>query len=144
MVTICPESSKGEDVTCSLWSPKTFQLLDRRGNVIEEESNPHGVLPFIACRDRLPNDDFWVKGGGDLISAQDAINEKLTDLMLIIRQQGFGEGYIKSGDHDPTGMGAMDTVKASPGSFVLLPTDPHAKIGFVSPEAPIKDEFRDH
>jgi hypothetical protein len=139
MVTNWPDTGKAEDVTYSLWSAESFQLLDWRGNVIEEELNPYKALPFVPCWDSLPIDDFWVKGGGDLISAQDAINEKLTDLMYIIRQQGFGVGYIKSGNHGPTGTGALDTVQANPGSFVVLPTDKDAEIGFVSPEAPIQE-----
>ena len=48
-------------------------------------------------------------------------------------------GFIKSGNHGPTGMGTLDTVKASPGTFVVLPTDQHSEIGFASPEAPIKE-----
>jgi hypothetical protein len=139
MVTNWPESGKSSDVTYSVWTPETYQRLDWTGNVIEEQPNPYGVLPFVVCWDSLPIESFWLKGGGDLISAQDAINEKLTDLMYIIRQQGFGVGYIKSGNHGPAGMGALDTVKASPGTFVVLPTDPNAEIGFASPDAPIKE-----
>jgi len=139
MVTNWPDSGRAEDVTYSLWSADTFQRLDWRGNVIETMPNPYGVLPFVPCWDSLPIDSFWVPGGQDLISAQDAINEKLTDLMYIIRSQGFGVGFIKSGDHGPSGIGALDTVKAAPGSFVVLPTDPNAEIGFVSPDAPIKE-----
>lgn len=139
MVTNWPDTGKAEDVTYSLWSAESFQLLDWRGNVIETEPNPYKALPFVPCWDSLPTDSFWVKGGGDLISAQDAINEKLTDLMYIIRQQGFGVGYIKSGNHGPSGMGTLDTVQANPGSFVVLPTDQNSEIGFVSPEAPIQE-----
>lgn len=139
MVTNWPDSGKAEDVTYSLWSADSFQLLDYRGNVIEEQPNPYKALPFVPCWDSLPTDSFWVKGGGDLVSAQDAINEKLTDLMYIIRQQGFGVGYIKSGNHGPSGTAPLDTVKANPGSFVVLPTDQNAEIGFVSPEAPIQE-----
>ncbi|MFA6009422.1 MAG: hypothetical protein WC799_05515 [Desulfobacteraceae bacterium] len=139
MVTNWPESGKTSDVTYSLWTADTFQRLDWIGAVIEEEPNPYKTLPFVPCWDSLPIESFWVKGGGDLISAQDAINEKLTDLMYIIRQQGFGIGYIKSGNHGPAGIGTLETVKASPGTFVILPTDPNAEIGFVSPNAPIKE-----
>lgn len=126
-------------MTYSLWSADSFQRLDWRGNVIESQDNPYKALPFVACWDSLPIDDFWVKGGGDLISAQDAVNEKLTDLMYIIRQQGFGVGYIKSGNHGPTGTAPFDTVQTNPGSMVQLPSDPNAEIGFVSPEAPIQE-----
>lgn len=139
MVTNWPDTGKSEDVTYSLWSAETFQRLDWRGNLIEQEPNPYKALPFVPCWDSLPTDSFWVKGGGDLISAQDAINEKLTDLMYIIRQQGFGVGYLKSSNHGPSGMGVLDTVQANPGSFVVLPPDPNAEIGYVSTEAPIKE-----
>ena len=138
MVTHYPESGKAEEITYSLWDADTFQRLDWRGSTIESQPNPYKVLPFTPCWDSLPIDSFWVQGGADLITAQDAINEKLTDLMYIIRQQGFGVGYIKSGDHGPTGMGILDTVRANPGSFVNLPSDPNAEIGFASPDAPIQ------
>jgi len=136
MVTNWPESGRAEDVTYSVWTPETFQRLDWRGTVIEFMPNPYGVLPFVPCWDSLPLDSFWVKGGQDLVSAQGAINEKLTDLLYIIRSQGYGVGWMKSNLHGP-GDVTYNSVTVDPGGFVLLPNDDVSGIGYVSPQAPI-------
>jgi len=138
MVTCWPESGRAEDVTYSLWTPESYQRLDWRGNVIDTMPNLYGILPFVPCWDSLPLDSFWVKGGADLISAQDAVNEKLSDLLYIIRSQGYGVGWMKSNLHGPGDM-AYGTVTVDPGGFVQLPNDDVSGIGFVSPDAPIKE-----
>lgn len=131
LVTHYPESQKQDQVEFSFWSDESFKRLDYRGNVIKEEGNPYKVLPFVPLFDRCPTNDFWLSGGDDLICNQEGINEKLTDLLYVLRQQGFGVGWIKK---KTSGGGGM---LVDPGSLVELPED--GALGYESQKAPIKE-----
>jgi len=131
MVTHYPESNKNEEVEYSLWTDEQFKRLNYRGEVIEEKTNPYKIIPFIPLFDRCPTSDFWLSGGDDLINLQEAINEKLTDLLYIIRMQGFGVGWIKKGKQTGAQIGV------NPGTLVELPEN--GAIGFESQEASIKE-----
>ncbi|RJP90945.1 MAG: hypothetical protein C4518_08605 [Desulfobacteraceae bacterium] len=131
MITHYPESGKQDEVEYSVWTAEAFKRLDYLGNVIKEELNPYNILPFLPVFDRCPTSDFWLSGGDDLINAQEAINEKLTDLLYIIRMQGFGVGWIRKGKQTGASIGV------NPGTMVELPED--GAIGFESQKAPIKE-----
>lgn len=129
MVTHYPDSGRKDEVTYGHWTPEAFKRLDYRGNVIHEESNPYGVIPFCAVWNRIPTDTFWTPGGEDLVVIQEAFNEKLTDLLYILRMQGFGVGYVK-------GMkGELSSV--DPGTFFNLPDG--GELGFAKTNAPVND-----
>jgi hypothetical protein len=130
LITNYGTSDKIEDVTYSLWTPETWTRLDYRGNVIEQEANPYKTLPFLPVFDfSPPSSAFWLPGGDDIISLQEAINIKLTDLVYLIQQQSFGVGYIKGSQ---TGA----TLKVDPGSLAEIPEN--GEIGFVSQKAEIR------
>jgi len=138
-VIVTHTASKTEDVTYSVWTPETFQRLNYRGDLISEEDNPYGCLPFVALHDEMPTDGFWIEGGQDIIEAQTAINERLTDLCYTLRNQAFGVGYIKSGDHGP---GQPNSLEVGAGTLVNLPADPDSEIGYVSTKAPIEGAIK--
>jgi len=131
IITHFPESGKRDEIEFSYWTDQEFKRLDYRGNIISEEANPYKILPFVPVFDRCPTSDFWLSGGDDLISMQEAINEKLTDLLYIIRMQGFGVGWIKKSKQSGAQIGV------NPGTLVELPED--GAIGFESPDAPISE-----
>jgi hypothetical protein len=131
MITHFPESGKQDEVEYSFWTDAEFMRLDYRGNVIFTEPNPYQIIPFVPMWDRCPTSDFWLSGGDDLITIQEAINEKMTDLLYIIRMQGFGVGWIRK----PKQTGAQ--IGVNPGTLIELPED--GAIGFESQKAPIKD-----
>jgi hypothetical protein len=131
LVTNYGTSEKIEDVTYSLWSPQAWTLLDYRGNVIEQQDNPYSILPFLPVFDfSPPSSAFWLPGGDDIISLQEAVNVKCTDLVYLIQQQSFGVGYIK-------GSQGGANLKVDPGSLVELPEN--GEIGFKSQQAEIKE-----
>ena len=122
LVTDFGTSDKIEEVEYSYWTPETWQRLDYRGQVNEEAANPYGVLPFLAIFDYPPpSSSFWLPGGDDLISFQEAINMKLVDLLYLLSTQSFGVGYIKGGQ----GGGSL---KVDPGALVEL--SENGEIGF--------------
>lgn len=139
-IVVTHPATRTEHVTYSVWTPAKWQTLNYRGELLEEMPNPYQRLPFIALHDEMPTEDFWVEGGQDIIEAQTAINERLTDLCFALRNQAFGVGYIKSGDHGQTT--GLNTVEVGPGSLVSLPTHPDAEIGFVSTKMPIEGSIK--
>lgn len=134
LVTHYPASGKAEEITYSLWTPENYQRLDYRGYVVEEMENPYQRLPFVSLWDSMPIDSFWIDDGQDIIDAQTAINERLTDLCHVLRWQGFGVGYRK----DETGA-YKNEIDIGPGEFVNLSCNQYSEIGFAQPQAPIEE-----
>jgi hypothetical protein len=131
LVTDFGNSDKIEEVEYSFWTPETWQRLDYRGQLKEEAANPYGVLPFLPIFDYPPpSSNFWLPGGDDLISLQEAINLKLTDLLYLLSTQSFGVGYIKGGQ-------GGGNLKVDPGSLVELPEN--GEIGFANQQARIEE-----
>jgi len=129
LITDYGSSDRIEDVQYSLWTPEFFQRLDYRGNILEEEPNPYNILPFLPCfAYPPPSSSFWLSSMESLISIQESINLKITDLLYLIQQQSYGVGYIKGN----TGGGSL---KVDPGSLVEL--QENGEIGFRSQEAEI-------
>ena len=119
-----------EEVEYSLWSQDTWQRLDWRGATIAEETNPYNVLPFIPIFDfPPPSNMFWIPCNENLMSLQEAINLKITDLLYLIRMQSFGVGWKK--DQGSKG----GTLQVDPGSMIELGAD--GSIGFESQKAEI-------
>ena len=131
LITNYPNTDKIEDISYSLWTPESWSKLDYRGQVIEQEANPYKVLPFLPVFDYPPPaSSFWLPGLDDLISLQEAINIKLTDLIYLIQHQSFGVGYIK-------GSQGGGSLKTDPGSLVELPEN--GEIGFKSQQSKISE-----
>jgi len=129
MITHYPESGKQQEITYTLWDAETVKTLDYQGRNTATVENPYGVLPFVPLWDRSPTADFFQSGGDDLICLQEAISEKLTDLLYVIRFQGFGVGYT-------TGFGnAVGTVKVGAGTLLTLPEG--GTVGYAQTHAPI-------
>jgi len=127
-------SNRVEDVEYSFWDEEVFKRLDYRLNTIQEESNPYnGKLPFIPLFDTYnSSSSFWLPLDDSLISCQESINEKLTDLLYIIRQQGFGVGWIRSE------AGTAGTLRTDPGVLVELQGEKSA-LGFESQQSEIAE-----
>lgn len=135
-ITHYPDSGKAEDTTYSQWTPEEIKTLNYRKDVIASEPNPYSILPFVPCWDRTPTGNFWLEGGDDLITCQDAINERITDLCYIIRLQGFGQPWI-SGFETKSGSPRATEVYLGPGRVQVLPKD--GAMGFASTNAPISE-----
>ena len=127
LITHYPQSGESSDITYSLWTNETFQRLDYNGNILESEPNPYNVIPMVPIWDNYPtNGSFWQSGGDDLISVQSAINERLTDLLVVLRQQGFGQGVAKGfpdGGKLQVGPGVMVEIEDPEGDFYYAKTN---------------------
>lgn len=128
LITDYGTSGRIDAVEYSLWDAEGFARLDHRGKIIDQQPNPYGVLPFVPIWDYPPpSGSFWLPGLDDLISIQESINLKLTDLLYLIAQQSFGVGFIKGAEGG--------TLKVDPGTLVQLPEN--GAIGFESQKGEI-------
>jgi hypothetical protein len=130
-ISYYPADGKVSELKHVRWTPGSIQTLDYNFNVTSTESNPYGFLPFVPVWSELPVNDFWIYPGDSLISTQEAINEKLTDLIYILRLQGFSIPVLKGTTSE---IGTFD-----PGQAVALPDSQHADFKFEAPNSPIKE-----
>ena len=127
-VTYYPESGKGNEVIHSKWTRETIYRLDYNKRIVSYVANPYDIIPFVPVWDSLPISEFWIEKGDSLLSVQEAINEKLTDLLYILRLQGFSVPVTKGSSAE---IGILD-----PGQALNLPSD--ADFTFQAPNSPIK------
>ena len=133
IITHYPDSGKPEDMTFTRWTREVVETLNYHKQVTASEHNPYNILPFVPVWDRTPTGNFWLEGGDDLITCQDAINERITDLTYICRMQGFGQPWI-SGFETKSGGPRTTEVYLGPGRVQVLPKD--GAMGFASTNAP--------
>ncbi len=131
LITDFGQSDKVEEVTYSLWTPESWTKMDYRGRELESAPNPYQTLPFLPVFSFLPpSASFWLPGGDDLISQQEAVNLKLTDLLYLMACQSYGVGWIRGGQ----GGGSL---KVDPGSLVELPEN--GELGFAHQQARLEE-----
>jgi hypothetical protein len=123
------------NVTYTDWTADSFTMRDYRGNPVSLAGNPNGVnpyglLPFVPLFDTLPDDEFFLPGGDDLIEAQEAINVALSNLWRAVELQAHGQAWA-------TGVPAGEALNVGPDRAITLPDG--GMFGYASPNAPISD-----
>jgi hypothetical protein len=123
------------DVTYTDWTAGTFTVRDYRGNPVSVPGNPngvnpYGVLPLVPLFDTLPDDEFFLPGGDDLIETQEAINVALSNLWRAVELQAHGQAWA-------TGVPAGEALNVGPDRAITLPDG--GMFGYASPNAPIGD-----
>lgn len=134
MVVTHPASDASK-TTYSDWTATGFQRRDSQGRRIQlptnpSGENPYGVLPFVPLFDRLPDSNFFLPGGDDLIGSQKALNVGLVNLFRSIELQAHGQAVAK-------GLPVGDPIATGPDKVILLPPD--GSFSYAAPNAPIQD-----
>lgn len=132
---ITHRAANEKEVTYSDWTRRTYTRRDYRGNPIKVDSNPHGLnpyglLPFVCLFDSLPDDQFFIPGGDDLIESQEAINVALSNLWRAVELQAHGQAWA-------SGIPAGEALSVGPERAITLPEG--GAFGFAAPNAPITD-----
>lgn len=140
---ITHQASKPERVTYSHWTAHTYRRLDYRGQPIPiagnpDGINPYGILPFIPLHDTLPDDQFFIRGGDDLIEAQEAINVGLTNLWQSVELQAHGQPWVTGATGSkPLELGITEGPAFGPNRMIYLPEN--GQMGYAAPNSPIAD-----
>lgn len=129
--------TREQDTTYSDWTAETWVKRNWRGQAIPAEGNPdginpYGVLPFVPLFDSAPDDEFFVRGGDDLIEAQRAINVALTNLWSAIELQSHGQAWTTGIEPDEM----VPNLRLGPQVLMQLP--PGSTFEFAAPNTPIE------
>ena len=101
-------------------------MIANPGNV--SNTNPYTRIPILPLFDRVPDADFWLPGGDDLIGAQRAFNIGLVNLWRAVEMQAHGQAVAK-------GLKPGDPIRTGPDTVILLPPD--GEFAFAAPNTPI-------
>lgn len=134
-IIVTHTGAKSTDTEYSDWTATSYTRRDHRGHPIRVPGNPgrvnpYGVLPFVPLFDTLPDDEFFIPGGDDLIEAQEAVNVALSNLWRAVELQAHGQAWA-------TGLPAGEALNVGPDRAITLPEG--GKFGFAAPNAPIGD-----
>jgi hypothetical protein len=135
-------ATKQEHVTYSHWTANNYQRLDYRGQPAPNENNPqgvnpYGVLPFVPLFDSLPDDQFFIPGGDDLIEAQEAVNVALSNLWRSVELQAHGQPWASGIANGSPSDAHWEAATFGPQRMIYLPEG--GSFGFAAPNSPIKD-----
>jgi hypothetical protein len=140
---ITHKATKAEHVTYSHWTANTYRRLDYRGQPLPIDGNPngvnpYGVLPFVPLHDTLPDDQFFIAGGDDVIEAQEAINVALTNLWQSVELQAHGQPWVTgAAGSAPLELGVSGGPAFGPDRMIYLPEN--GQMGYAAPNSPIRD-----
>lgn len=82
-----------DELQYEYWDESVHIRYSEEGNVLLEEVNPYGVLPFRFPRDMEQIDDFINEGATDVIAVNEQINITMTNLQLGLHYQMLGQPY---------------------------------------------------
>ena len=94
------DASQGnEALTWAYFDKDLYRVMDNDGNVIFEDANPYGVIPFVFINRQHLVDSVFSAGAYDIVSCNEMINILFTELNLGLRFQLFGQ-YVASGVYE--------------------------------------------
>ncbi len=123
------------DTQYSDWTATSFTRRNYQGHPIaipgnNENANPYGILPFVPLFDALPDDQFFLPGGDDLIESQEAVNVALSNLWRSVELQAHGQAWA-------TGVNAGEALQTGPDRAITLPEG--GTFDYAAPNSPIMD-----
>lgn len=94
------DASQGnETLTFAYFDNERYMVLDNEDNVIVEEPNPYGRIPFVFINRQHLLDSVFSAGAYDIVSCNEMLNILFTELNLGLRFQLFGQ-YVASGVYE--------------------------------------------
>ena len=108
------------------WDDDNHVRYDEDGNIIFEEVNPYGIMPFVFSRDMEQIDDFINEGATDIANVNKHINITMTNLQLGLHYQMVGQPFA-------TGVYADEPIKrVGPDYIINVPEG--GTFGIASPQ----------
>jgi len=116
------------------WDSSIYAITDNDGNILREQTNPYGILPFAFTHREDQLDEFLVEGAGDIINCNEQVNIALTEMQLGMRFNLFGQPWVKGVDSDQNLMRA--------GSNVILDMGDDGSFNIASPQGNIEEAIK--
>tara|TARA_R110000744_G_scaffold332547_1_gene437995 strand:+ start:3188 stop:4495 length:1308 start_codon:yes stop_codon:yes gene_type:complete len=113
------------------WDADSYGILNEEGNILEEQENPYGVLPFVFTHREDQIDSFYVEGASDIINCNEQVNIALTEMNLGMRFNMFGQPWV-------TGLRADQSMLRA-GSNTILDMGEDGNYNITSPNGNIEE-----
>ena len=125
LLTAHEDVSKVNELDFMYYDSDVIIQYDNEGNIVFEQENPYGVLPFMFTHKQTQLDNFFVEGACDIINCNEHVNITMTEMQLGLRFQMFGQPFA-------TGV-YEDTAITRGGSDTIINLPEGANFGIASP-----------
>ena len=116
------------------WDDTQYIEFDANGSIIKQAKHGYGVLPFIFTHKEPQTDSFFVEGANDIVNCNEHLNIAMTELMLGLRFQMFGQPFaIGVYEDQPIARTGTDTI-------INLPEG--AQFGITSPQGNVESVIK--
>ena len=88
-----------ETLTYAYFDNDIYMIIDEDDNILHEEKNPYGVMPFVFLNRQPKIDSVFSAGAYDIVSCNEMINILFTEVNLGLRFQLFGQ-YVAEGVYE--------------------------------------------
>ena len=126
--------SDTEKLQWEYWDSEIYAIMDEEGNIIMEEENPYGILPFVFTHREDQIDSFFVEGASDIINCNEQVNIALTEMNLGMRFNMFGQPWV-------TGLNSDQSLLRT-GSDTILDMGEDGVYNITSPNGNIMDAIQ--
>jgi len=113
------------------WDNKKYGIMNEDGEMMDEQPNPYGIIPFAFTHREDQVDSFFVEGASDVVSCNEQVNIALTEMNLGMRFNMFGQPWV-------TGLRADQSMLRA-GSNTILDMGEDGAYNITSPSGNIQE-----
>ena len=113
------------------WDNERYGIMNEDGEMIDEQENPYGIIPFAFTHREDQVDSFFVEGASDVVSCNEQVNIALTEMNLGMRFNMFGQPWV-------TGLRADQSMLRA-GSNTILDMGEEGAYNITSPSGNIQE-----
>ena len=93
------------------WDDTQYIEFNEEGEIVKEVNHGYGILPFVFTHKEAQTDAFFVEGANDIVNCNEHLNIAMTELMLGLRFQMFGQPFaIGVYEDQPIARTGTDTI----------------------------------
>ena len=123
--------SNTDNLQWEYWDTEKYGIMNENGEVLNQEKNPYGILPFVFTHREDQIDSFFVEGASDVVNCNEQVNIALTEMNLGMRFNMFGQPWV-------TGLRADQSMLRA-GSNTILDMGEDGAYNITSPNGNIED-----
>jgi hypothetical protein len=94
--------SNTDNLQWEYWDDEKYGVMNEEGDLIMQEVNPYGIIPFVFTHREDQIDSFFVEGASDIINCNEQVNIALTEMNLGMRFNMFGQPWVAGLNADQT------------------------------------------
>lgn len=126
--------SNTQELQWEYWDAEKNVIMNEDGDIIYQEENPYGILPFSFTHREDQIDSFHVEGASDIINCNEQVNISITEMNLGLRFNMFGQPWVNGLQAD------QNMIRA--GSNTILDMGDEGKYNITSPSGNITEAIQ--